>query len=74
MLGLEFVEDRESKRPAPAIAAAVVERSRELGLLLGNGGLHGNVIRLKPPMCWTIEDCEFACSVIDRCLHELSSA
>ena len=52
----------------------VVERSRELGLLLGKGGLHGNVIRLKPPMCWTEEDCEFACAVLDRCLDEADSA
>ena len=74
MLGLEFVEDRDSKRPAPSIATMVVERSRELGLLLGKGGLHGNVIRLKPPMCWTEEDCEFACAVLDRCLDEADSA
>ena len=43
-----------------------------MGLLLGKGGLKGNVLRIKPPMCITREDCDFAIDVLDRCLHEVS--
>ncbi len=47
---LELVEDRETRTPAPAAAARVLEAARENALLVGKGGLYGNVIRLAPPM------------------------
>ena len=70
MLGVEFVTDQESKTPAPAQTTAIMERAKDLGLLIGKGGLDGNVLRIKPPMCWTRADCDFACAVLDRCLSE----
>ena len=39
MLGVELVKDRESKEPASAETAEVVELARQCGLLLGKGGL-----------------------------------
>jgi alanine-glyoxylate transaminase/(R)-3-amino-2-methylpropionate-pyruvate transaminase len=74
MMGLEIVTDRESNHPATADTNAIFERCRELGLLVGKGGLEGNVIRLKPPMCWTRADVEFACDVFDRALTEVEAA
>jgi 4-aminobutyrate aminotransferase-like enzyme len=47
---LELVEDRETKKPAAAAAVRVLEAARENGLIIGKGGLYGNVIRLSPPM------------------------
>ena len=74
MLGMELVEDRKSNAPATAKTAKVHERARELGLLIGKGGLHGNVLRLKPPMCIEREDCDFMCQVLDICLTEAKDA
>jgi alanine-glyoxylate transaminase / (R)-3-amino-2-methylpropionate-pyruvate transaminase len=71
LLGVEFVFDRTTKEPASAKTAAVHERMRELGVLVGKGGLFGNVLRIKPPMCITKEDCDFLCAVLDRTLTEL---
>ncbi|MEP7354651.1 MAG: aspartate aminotransferase family protein [Acidobacteriota bacterium] len=50
MLGMELVEDRESKVPASAATNAMLEAARENRILLGKGGLFGNVLRLSPPM------------------------
>src|SRR5947208_8588806 len=49
MLGIELVKDRQSKEPAKEECANVLERCKELGLLLGKGGLWGQTIRFSPP-------------------------
>ncbi len=50
MQALELVTDRESKTPAPVETARLLEAAREEGLLIGKGGLYGNVIRISPPL------------------------
>jgi 4-aminobutyrate aminotransferase-like enzyme len=50
MQALELVEDRESRAPAPEATAALMEAARENRLLIGKGGLYGNVIRVSPPL------------------------
>lgn len=71
MLGVELVLDRQTKEPAPSQTAWLWEYAREQGVLTGKGGLHGNVLRLKPPMCLTREDVDFALEVFDEGLREL---
>lgn len=68
MLGVELVRDRQSREPATAATAAVLELARERSLLLGRGGLFGNVLRIKPPMCLTRDDCDFLADCLDECL------
>ena len=70
MLGVELVTDRETKEPAKAACAQIVERAKAMGLLLGKGGLHGNTIRLKPPMCVTRDDADFIVAVLYDCLQQ----
>jgi 4-aminobutyrate aminotransferase-like enzyme len=48
--GVELVEDRASKTPATAATLRLMELAREYGLMVGRGGLYGNVLRLSPPM------------------------
>ena len=72
MLGMELVTDRATKTPASTECATVHERAKDLGLLVGKGGLYGNVLRIKPPMCITREDCDFLCKVLDICLSEVA--
>jgi alanine-glyoxylate transaminase/(R)-3-amino-2-methylpropionate-pyruvate transaminase len=66
MLGVELVRDRATKEPAKQEAIDVLEATREMGLLIGKGGLDGNVLRIKPPMCITEADVDFALDVLDQ--------
>jgi alanine-glyoxylate transaminase/(R)-3-amino-2-methylpropionate-pyruvate transaminase len=71
MLGMELVRDRATREPARAETLDFLEHCREMGVLIGKGGLDGNVIRIKPPMCITLEDADFALDVIDRALTRI---
>ncbi len=71
MTGIELVKDKTTKAPATEECSRVFERSRELGLLVGKGGLRGNTLRIKPPMCITIQDIDFLLEVLDTALNEV---
>ncbi len=45
MQGIELVKDRETKEPAPQAVLTVFEETKRQGVLIGKGGLYGNVIR-----------------------------
>ena len=68
MLGIELVKDRRTKEPAKEQCAAVFEACRELGLLIGKGGLWGNTLRIKPPMIFSASDADFMLAVLDEAL------
>ncbi len=68
MLGVELVKDRATKEPASAECARIFETCKDLGLLIGKGGLHGNTLRIKPPMCIHKGDADFMLEVIDEAL------
>jgi alanine-glyoxylate transaminase / (R)-3-amino-2-methylpropionate-pyruvate transaminase len=71
MLGIELVKDRATKEPAKAECAQVLESCREMGLLLGKGGLQGQTIRFSPPMCIHQKDADFILEVLDQALSQL---
>jgi alanine-glyoxylate transaminase/(R)-3-amino-2-methylpropionate-pyruvate transaminase len=73
MLGVELVRDRHTKEPATKEAADVLELCKERGLLVGKGGLYGNVLRIKPPMCVTTDDADFLVDCLDEVLSAVSN-
>lgn len=71
MLGIELVKDRANKEPAKDECMRVFETCRELGLLIGKGGLYGNTLRIKPPMCLTAADADFMLEALDEAFRRL---
>jgi len=56
MQGIEIVKDPETKVPDKERTAALLEASREQGLLVGQGGLDGTVIRIGPSLLITADE------------------
>lgn len=72
MVGIEWVEDRRSKRPAPALAARYIARAREAGVLVLKAGMYDNVVRLLPPLNTPQEQLAEATEVLGRVMAELA--
>jgi 4-aminobutyrate aminotransferase-like enzyme len=71
MQALELVKDRQTKEPAPQETAQVMEAARNNGLLVGKGGLFGNVLRLSPPMNISKADVDEAIRMLDKAFSEV---
>src|SRR5262249_18510665 len=73
MLGVELVRDRQAKEPATSETVDLLELCKQRGLLIGKGGLAGNTLRIKPPMCLTRDDADFLVDCLDEVLTEISA-
>ncbi|WP_087012237.1 aspartate aminotransferase family protein [Leucobacter sp. 7(1)] len=73
MIGVELIRPG-STDPAPELAVAAVERARKLGLLIGRGGLYGNVLRVTPPMTITAAEAETALELLGETLQTVDAA
>lgn len=71
MRGIEFVKDRSTKEPAPEEAARVAEMNKDNGLIVGRGGVYGNILRINPPICVTGDDIEFLADVLEESCRKL---
>jgi 4-aminobutyrate aminotransferase-like enzyme len=65
MQALELVEDRKTKVPAPKAVLKVFEETRKRGVLIGKGGLWGNVIRIGPPLIASKGDIDELVAALD---------
>ncbi len=74
MLAVELVEDRKSKKPAVAATLAVMEAARESGLLIGRGGMAGNVLRLTPPLNISKSDVDEFARLLDGSLASATAS
>jgi len=66
MQALELVQDRRTKEPAPQETNTFMDECRKQGLLLGKGGIYGNVIRLSPPLNIAKTDVDEAFEKMDK--------
>ncbi|MBS1958093.1 MAG: aspartate aminotransferase family protein [Bdellovibrionales bacterium] len=72
LLGVELVKDKATKEHASLECAELMDRCRDKGLLVGKGGLKGNVLRVAPPLTMTKAQADFMLKVIDSCLTEMT--
>ena len=71
MQGIELVKDRVTKEPAPEATTRLLERTRANGLLIGKGGLYGNVVRLSPMLNISRADVDEAVCLLDKSFSEV---
>ena len=72
-IGVELVRSRETREPATAEASEVVNRLREEAILIGTDGPHHNVLKIRPPMPFTIEDADVLSSTLASIVEDRSS-
>src|SRR3984957_7665520 len=65
---IELVEDRKTKEPAAKQTNMLMEAARENRILIGKGGMYGNVIRLSPPMNIGRSDVDQFIGLLDKSL------
>ena len=70
--GMEIVKTK--KEPAPDLVAGLFERTKEQGLLIGKGGLYGNVIRITPPLTIEKDEIDRAIRIMDRAFEKVQAS
>ncbi|KFO25840.1 ethanolamine-phosphate phospho-lyase isoform X2 [Fukomys damarensis] len=73
-IGIDLVKDRGRRTPATAEAQHVIYKMKEKRVLLSADGPHRNVLKIKPPMCFTAEDAEFLVEQLDGVLTVLEES
>lgn len=73
LLGIELVRDRRTKEPATKETNALLAKCRDQRILVGKGGLYGNVIRISPPMNIGNGDVDEFITRFDRALAGLGA-
>jgi 4-aminobutyrate aminotransferase len=71
MFAIDLV-DGDTKKPSPALAAKMLEATKERGLLVGKGGLHGSTLRMAPPLTLTEADAKEGLGIIIDALHAVN--
>jgi 4-aminobutyrate aminotransferase-like enzyme len=68
LLGVELVDDQQTRAPAAGQARRVTEAIRERGILLGATGPAGNVLKIRPPLVFQREHADLVLQTLDDVL------
>jgi 4-aminobutyrate aminotransferase len=74
MIGVELVRPGTGSpgEPAPELANAVLEACKRRGLLVGKGGLHGNALRIAPPLTLTADEAAEGLTALTESITEVT--
>jgi 4-aminobutyrate aminotransferase-like enzyme len=73
LVGMEFVKDRVSKEHAGEETLLFMDKCKNHGVLVGKGGLFGNVVRVAPPLSINAAQVDELLEVFDRSMTELAA-
>ncbi|KAM3599882.1 uncharacterized protein V6R79_013269 [Siganus canaliculatus] len=69
-IGVEMVKDKTNRDPlSPQAMSDIMEDIKDMGVLVGKGGVYGQTFRIQPPMCITTEDADFFLAVFNKAVH-----
>ena len=71
-LGIELVDDPDERTPASWLATEVSERMLGRGVIVYPNGVHGNCLKIKPPMVFADRDVDRFVTELSRTLAEIS--
>lgn len=71
-VGVEFVRSKASREPDQAAATFAVNAMRERGILIGTAGLNGNILKIRPPLCFKHEHADQLIDGMKATLSELA--
>jgi 4-aminobutyrate aminotransferase/(S)-3-amino-2-methylpropionate transaminase len=71
MIGVELVKDNKTKKPAPDETKKIANNMMKKGVLVGTGGVHGNVFRIQPPLCITSEQASSVLDIFEEEVNQL---
>jgi 4-aminobutyrate aminotransferase len=74
LIGIELIKESDDKRPATQETKEVLLESFKHGLLLSSGGIHGNVIRLSPPLVITKDQTDNGIEILENALRHCTHA
>jgi 4-aminobutyrate aminotransferase-like enzyme len=69
--GVDLVRDRVTKKPARTETLRVLDGMRDRGVLIGDGGEHGNVLKIRPPLVFQREHGDVLVEALDEVLGEV---
>jgi 4-aminobutyrate aminotransferase-like enzyme len=72
MTGVELVVDPATRQPDGALASRVKDEMAERGVLIGTTGRHGNVLKIRPPLCITRDEAALIAATLDQALGALA--
>lgn len=70
-LGVELVTDGLTKNPASAEATRIVNDLRENGVLISTSGPLGNVLKIRPPLVFSMKNVDFLCDRLEQALSRV---
>ncbi|KAF6207654.1 hypothetical protein GE061_016101 [Apolygus lucorum] len=70
-IGVELVEDKETREPATALAQHVITMLKENKILMSSDGPDRNVLKLKPPMVFNKQDADLVVKILDEILTDV---